>query len=80
MLHLLEDQLQQISVRYNQRRQELKILRSADLDDITFILKPVFKVVRTYRSSDSFIERIQEDSNKLTTDPLNNLVETGIKH
>lgn len=70
------EQLQQITVRYNQRRQEFKILKSADLDDITFILKTCVQVVRTYRSSDSFIGRIQEYSNNLTTDPLNNLIET----
>lgn len=70
------EQLQQIAVRYNQRRQEFKILKSAELDDITFILKTCVQVIRTYRSSDSFIGRIQENSNNLTTDPLNNLIET----
>lgn len=70
------EQLQQITDRYNQRRLEFKILKSANLEDITFLLKTCVQVVRTYRSSDSFIERVQEDSNNLTTDPLNKLMET----
>lgn len=70
------EQLQQIAVRYNQRRQEFKILKLADLDDIKVILKTCVQVIRTYRSFDSFIGRIQEDSNNLTTDPLHKLIET----
>lgn len=70
------DQLQQIAIRYNQRRQEFNLLKLANLDDIKFILKTCVQVMRTYRSSDSFIGRIQENSNNLTTDPLNKLIES----
>ncbi len=70
------EQLQQIAVHYNQRRQEFKILKLAELDDITFLLKTCVQVIRTYRSSDSFIGRIQQNSNDLTINPLNKLIET----
>lgn len=70
------EQLQQIAIRYNQRRMEFNLLQPADLDDIKLILKTCVQVIRTYRSSDSFIGRIQENSNDLTTDPLNKLIET----
>lgn len=70
------DQLQQIAIRYNQRRQEFNLLKLANSDDIKFILKTCVQVMRTYRSSDSFIGRIQENSNNSTTDPLNKLIES----
>ncbi|KJH71955.1 hypothetical protein [Aliterella atlantica] len=70
-----KEQLQQIADRYNQRYQEFNILNSIDLNDITFILKTCVQIIRTYRSSDSVIGRIQEYSNILTGDPLNKLIE-----
>jgi len=70
-----QEQLQQIAARYNQQRQKFKILELVDLDDIKVILRKCVRVIRDYRSSDSFTIRNHEVASDLMANPLNIMIQ-----